>query len=81
MPRFYFHVCNGNGFDQDEEGQELPNVEAARLAAVRHARSIMAGDVRRGILDLSSFVEIEDESKQLVETLCFAEALDMTKRH
>jgi len=81
MPRFYFHVCNGNGFDQDEEGLELPDVEAARAEAIRSARSIMADDVQRGMLDMSSFIEIEDETQQLVQTLCFAEAVDMTQRH
>jgi len=36
MPRFYFHVCNGNGFTEDEEGQELADVEAARARAVAY---------------------------------------------
>jgi hypothetical protein len=81
MPRYYFHVCNGNGFVQDEEGEELPNVDAARLAAIRSARSIMASDVQRGILDLSSFIEIEDSEKRLVLTLGFQDAVDLTQRH
>lgn len=81
MPRFYFHVCNGTGFVQDEEGQELPDLEAARAAAIKSARSIMASDVQRGALDLSSFIEIEDEASQLLHTLCFGDAVDLTKRH
>jgi hypothetical protein len=71
MPRFYLHVCNGTGFLQDEEGQELPDVDAARLAAVRSARSIMASDVQRGMLDLSSFIEVEDADGKLILTLGF----------
>ena len=81
MPRFYLHVCNGNGFVQDEEGQELPDLEAARAEAIRSARSIMASDVQRGMLDLSSFIEIENADRQLVHTLCFEEAVDLAKRH
>jgi hypothetical protein len=81
MPRFYFHVCNGTGFVPDEEGQELPDVDAARREAVRSARSIMASDVQRGMLDLSSFIEIEDEAHQLLLTLGFQEAVDLTQRH
>ncbi|HYI41179.1 MAG TPA: hypothetical protein VE053_12765 [Allosphingosinicella sp.] len=81
MPRFYFHVCNGTGFVQDEEGQELPDLEAARAQAIKSARSIMASDVQRGMLDLSSFIEIENADRQLVQTLCFGEAVDLTKRH
>lgn len=81
MPRFFFHVCNGTGFVQDEEGQELPDVDAARLVAIRSARDIMASDVQRGMLDLSSFIEIEDGDRRLVQTLSFAEAVDLTQRH
>ena len=81
MPRYYFHVCNGTGFVQDEEGQELPDLEAARAEAIRNARSIMASDVQRGMLDLSSFIEIEDANSQLVDTLGFDDAVDLTQRH
>jgi hypothetical protein len=81
MPRFYFHVCNGNGFVEDEEGQELPDLDAARESAVRSARSIMADDVQRGMLDLSSFIEIEDSENRLVHTLGFGDAVDLTERH
>jgi hypothetical protein len=81
VPRYYFHICNGTGFVQDEEGLELPGPEAARAEAVRSARSIMASDVQRGMLDLSSFIEIEDEEHRLVQTLGFGEAVDLTRRH
>jgi hypothetical protein len=81
MPWFYFHVCNGNGFVEDEEGQELPDLDAARATAVRAARDIMAADVQRGALDLSSFIEIEDVDHQLVHTLGFEDAVDLGKRH
>ena len=81
MPRYYFHVCNGTGFVQDEEGLDLPDFEAARAEAIRSARSIMASDVQRGMLDLSSFIEIEDSDGGLVHTLGFQEAVDLTQRH
>ena len=81
MPRFYFHVCNGNGFTEDEEGQELPDFEAARAMAIRSARDIMAGDIRDGALDLSSFIEIEDKDSRLVHTLGFEDAVDLSQRH
>ena len=81
MPRFYFHVCNGTGFTEDEEGTDLPDLEAARALAIRHARDIMAADLQRGALDLSSFIEIEDLDKRLVHTLGFDQAVDLTQRH
>lgn len=81
VPRFYLHVCNGNGFVEDEEGVELPTLEAARALAIEGARDIMAADIRNGLLDLSSFIEIEDSEKRLKVTLLFSEAVDLTQRH
>lgn len=80
MSLFYFHVCNGHGLIEDEEGQELPDLEAARAVATRGARDIMAGEMRHGTLDLSSFIEIEDMDHQLVYTLGFEDAVDLTQR-
>jgi hypothetical protein len=81
MPRFYFHICNGNGFVTDEEGQELPDRDAARAMAIKSARSIMASDVQRGMLDLSSFIEIEDSEHRHIQTVDFADAVNLTQRH
>lgn len=81
MRRFYFHVCNGTGFVEDEKGLELPDLEAARAEAIRRARSVMASDVQRGMLDLSSFIEIEEEGCKLSETLAFEAAVDLTQKH
>ena len=41
----------------------------------------MAGDVRDGQLDLSSFIEVENADRKLLFTLSFADAVDMTPRH
>ncbi|HEX8215155.1 MAG TPA: hypothetical protein VF582_06750 [Allosphingosinicella sp.] len=81
MPRYYFHICNGNGFAEDEEGVELADDEAARRVAYKGARDVMAADVQRGELDLSSFIEVENEKRELLFTLMFQDALDLTKRH
>ncbi len=81
MPRFYMHVCNGNGFVEDEEGVELADGDAARAKAIEAARDIMASDLRRGELDLSSFIEVEDEAHGLVFTLHFSDAVKLTSRH
>jgi hypothetical protein len=81
MPRYFFHVCNGTGFIEDEEGRDLPDDTAARAAAIGDARSIMASDVQRGQLDLSSFIEVQADGGALVLTLNFTEAVDLTQRH
>jgi hypothetical protein len=75
------HVCNGNGFVEDQEGVELADGDTAREKAVEAARDVMAGDLRRGELDLSSFIEVEDEGHNLLFTLHFSEAVKLTARH
>ena len=77
MPRFYFHVCDGTDFIEDEEGRDLADVATACSEAVKGARSIMADDLQRGQLDLSSFIEVEDERDELLFTLTFSEAVDL----
>ncbi|MCB8821312.1 DUF6894 family protein [Microvirga rosea] len=37
MPRFFFHFHDQNGFKQDEEGQDLPDVHAAHAEALKTA--------------------------------------------
>jgi len=78
VPRFYFHICNGNGFVEDGEGTELPDLDAARAQATAGARDVMAGDVQRGFLDLSSFIEVEDERRTHLFTLTFKDVVDVT---
>lgn len=56
MPRYCLHVCNGDGFTQDEEGRELPDVHAARTRAVRCLRDSTASELTDGILKTASFI-------------------------
>ena len=78
MPRFYFHVCNGSGFTEDEEGSDHADVAAARATAISGLRDIMASELKQGDLNLGSFIEIEDEDHALVMTVPFAEAVSVT---
>jgi hypothetical protein len=77
VPRFYFHVCDGDGFSEDEEGLELADAGAARLEALRGARSLMAEELRRGELNLASFIEVEGEGGELLFTLTFDDAVEI----
>jgi hypothetical protein len=75
VPRFYFHVCNGSGFTEDREGQELRDESAARKEAVRGLRDMTAAEMMRGEMNLGSFIEIEDENRNLLMTIEFDEAV------
>ena len=74
MPRFYFHFCLGDEFVEDEEGIDLPDLAAARSAAVASARDIMADEMRDGQLNPASFIKVEGEQNEHLFTLVFSEA-------
>jgi hypothetical protein len=78
MPRFYFHICNGDGFTEDEEGLELADDIAARAFALVNARDIMAAEMRAGQLNPASFIEVEDADHQHLFTLPFSESYIVT---
>ena len=76
MPRFFFHIRDGESID-DPDGMYFPDTRTARLEAVRSARDIMAEDVRRGRLALSSWIEVTDEQGEAIFALPFREALEI----
>jgi len=77
MPRYRFNIHNAIGFIPDEQGQELPDLEAARAEALRGARSLLAEEVRSGQMNLCGRLEVRDEKDDLVLTLPFAGAVDI----
>lgn len=73
MPRYFFHVFNS--FETtDLEGAELLDLEAARAAAIKGARGIMADELETGFIDLNHWIEIEDEHGEMT-VLTFGDAL------
>lgn len=74
MPRYFFHLYNHIECT-DDEGAELPDVEAVRARAIESARETMAHDVKRGEVRLSHRIEVADEAGQRVLTLRFGEAV------
>jgi hypothetical protein len=68
MARFYFHVVNGHGETLDEEGVELPDLEAARLQALSGIRSILREEISHGLLDFDGLIRIaDDEDRTLLD--------------
>ena len=74
MPLFYFHVFNDE-ITIDEEGIELPDLDAARAFAIRSARSLVCDSVQKGHLNLDHRIEIADESDARKMTVTFREAV------
>ncbi|MFN3388130.1 MAG: DUF6894 family protein [Allosphingosinicella sp.] len=75
MPRFFFHIRNGNGFTRDEEGCELADVDAARDVAGRGIRSLLAEEVHEGSIDLRGAINVTDEAGEPLFSMRFDEAL------
>jgi hypothetical protein len=77
MPRFHFNIRNGTGFTRDEEGVELSSERAARVQAIRGARSLMSADVLEGVLDLDGRIEVTDDFDGELFTIRFRDAVDV----
>ena len=76
MPRFYFHVFNDKT-SLDDEGQDLPDLEAARAHAVAGARSLMSDELKDGRLVLSHHIAIENEQGELLLDVTFSDAVEV----
>ena len=75
MPRFYFNLRNDVSVD-DQEGAELPDLDAARARAEGFARDLAAASViDHGRINLSHRIEIADESGQTLLTVTFGDAV------
>jgi hypothetical protein len=71
MPRYFFHVMDGQ-VGIDDEGTELPDADAARLEALKTAGSILAAGEANGMLAETPWnMTVVDESSRTVFTLAF----------
>jgi hypothetical protein len=78
MPLYHFNLEDGTGLLPDEEGRELPDLEAARAESIKGARSIIAADVLEGRVDLRARIEIADEAGTTLLAVPFAEVIEIT---
>ena len=78
MARYFFHLFN-NVDAPDLEGRELPDDAAARDAAVADARGLAAIDVGQGRLNLSHRIDVEDRFRQLVCTVRYGDAIEVSQ--
>lgn len=75
MTRFYLHLYNCTGMARDEEGRELPDLDAARDAAIQAIRDVMSEEARTGRVDLRGYIEIADETEAVRCRVPFASAI------
>lgn len=82
MPRYFFHLRDRSGALLDIEGSEHRDAEAAAAEAMRHARGLVAGEVRhRGELAPADRIEITDAAGTIVATVSLAVSLSIQWGH
>jgi hypothetical protein len=74
MPRYFFHIFNDET-TMDEEGQELPNLKAARERAIKDARHLMTDSLRDGRIELSHHIAVQDDKGRLLADVKFGDAV------
>lgn len=74
MPRYFFDLYNSKTAP-DEEGQELPDLKAARDQAIEAARELMGEDIKQGRLQLSHRIEIRSADETETLTVRFEDAV------
>jgi hypothetical protein len=73
MPRYYFHVRQGNDLRKDGEGVDLPDLQAARATALNLACQRWS-DAPPDTDHNDQTFEISDEAGRTVLTVPFSEA-------
>jgi hypothetical protein len=79
MPRYFFHYWNGIGLEEDSEGLELADVDAAHAKALNLATEILEhrDDLPPQTRENSAF-EIVDEAGHIVLFVPLSEAEEGT---
>jgi hypothetical protein len=77
--RYRLHIHCEQCFAEDEEGVNLPSLEAARQEAVRGVRSILCDELMRGELNLRGHIDVLDEAGTLVDTIKFEDAIRIVR--
>ena len=77
MSRYYLHLRNEGEFIKDLEGADFPDVEAAKVEAVRSAREIPEEIWSGSPVHLRDSVEVADSEGRTVLTVPFSDAVSI----
>jgi hypothetical protein len=80
MPLYFFHHQTVSGLITDDEGDDLPGLQAVREEAVEAARELLAHAARAGRDARDESFVVVDDLGQTVLVLKFADALDSSVR-
>jgi Domain of unknown function (DUF6894) len=75
VPTYFFHLHNDIDA-RDEDGRDLPDLDAARELAREQARFTFAETIRdEGRANLDHRIDIEDEHGRVLETVRFRDVV------
>jgi hypothetical protein len=76
MPRYFFHVRDGDDLIRDEEGTELPDPQAAKAEAMASARDLAMDEIRSKNRVGGRKIEIVGEFGETIQTLPVRASID-----
>ncbi|WP_420822904.1 DUF6894 family protein [Sphingomonas solaris] len=76
MPHYFFHLYNDLTVS-DDEGSDLPGIDAAREYAIKSIRGLICEDVHKGCVNLRHRIEVADASGELLLTITYAEVVEV----
>jgi hypothetical protein len=77
MPRFYLHLRNDLDVP-DDEGTDLPDLDAARTRAAANARFTLAQTAMdEGKINFDHRIDIEDEHGRILDTVWFRDVVQI----
>ncbi len=77
MTIYYLNIQNGVGLVVDEEGRDLPDLDAARDAAKEGIRSMISEEAKTGLLDLTGRIEVMDADGNVLCLVSYEEAMEL----
>ena len=77
MPKYFFNIQRGEEIIPDEEGIDLPDLDAVREEARVGAREILAEEVLKGHIHPHQAFVVRDEAGQIALTLNFKGSLNL----
>jgi hypothetical protein len=72
MSMYYFHIRDGDKFEVDPDGTELPDIDAAHAEALKVAHELLREVANLG---QKAVIEIADEHGRTVLTMPLSDAL------
>jgi hypothetical protein len=78
MAHYYLNLINGYGLTPDHEGEDFPDLDAARERAKESVRSILSDEIKSGgLINLRGRIDIADHQGAIVTTLPFRDAVEL----